>query len=97
MKWKLSKILSSLANGLITIKSSKLSELYGLLCPAPRRTHLQPDSLLEVEGLCGLEVDQQAVLSEGLDDANVLRQAEVVANVLQAADPPGDWQGSHIL
>lgn len=85
MKWKVITILASLANG--------------LLCQVPLwwRTHLQPDGLLDIEGLCGLEIDQQAVLREGLDEANVVRQAEVVTNVLQAADSPGDWQWSHVL
>ena len=59
--------------------------------------HLQPNGLLNVQGLGGLEIHQQAVLREGPDHAHVVGQTEVVANVLQAADPPRHRQRSEVL
>lgn len=57
-----------------------------------RVAHLQPDGFLDVDGFGGLEVHVQAIFGPRGDDALGQGHGEVVAQVLQAGDPPGHWQ-----
>lgn len=58
--------------------------------------HLQPNGLLDIDRFGGLEVQLQAVLGLGRDGALHHGRSEVVAQMLQAGDPPGHGQWCHV-
>lgn len=60
------------------------------------KPHLQPNCLLDVDGFGGLEVHFQAILSLGRDGPLHQGHGEVIAQVLQAGDPPGNGQGGDV-
>lgn len=60
------------------------------------KPHLQPDHPLDVDRFGGLEVYLQAVLSLGGDGPLHGGHSEVIAQVLQAGDPPGHRQGCDV-
>lgn len=62
-------------------------------CAGP---HLQPDHLLDVDRLGGLEVHLQAVLCLAGDGPLHGGHGEVIAQVIQAGDPPGYRQGCDV-
>lgn len=60
------------------------------------KPHLQPDHPLDVDRLGGQEVHLKAVLSLGGDGPLHGGHSEVIAQVLQAGDPPGHGQGCDV-